>query len=340
MNEFKFRTEVQIPEYQQKISYRSGAVFMGSCFTENVGHKMADLKFPVDINPYGILYNPVSVANGIRLLLESKTFQKTDLIEHKGVWHSFFHHGRFSSPDADEALKQINERLQSSSRFLKEAEFLLITFGTAWVYRYRQTGEIVSNCHKIPDGEFVREKLSVSEIVENYRLLLADLEKVNPNLNILFTVSPIRHWKDGAVENQRSKATLLLAIEEIVKLSNEKCSYFPSYELVMDELRDYRFYAPDMLHLSEPAVDFIWSRFQDTLLDAQSRKVSELVKKIVDAARHRPIHKNSQEFRKFAENSLKQISKMEDDFPFLNLKLEKEYFIRHLQNLDGGDLKK
>jgi len=306
---------------------------MGSCFTENIGQKMTDLKYQVDINPFGILYNPVSVANGIRLLLQAKTFQQQDLIEHQGVWHSFYHHGRFSSTDAEEALKQMNDRLQFSSRFLRDAEFLLITFGTAWVYRYLKSDEIVSNCHKIPAKEFVREKLTVSEIVEIYRMLLDELWKVNPDLKIVFTLSPIRHWKDGAIENQRSKSTLLLAIEELVRLYEQNCIYFPSYEIVMDELRDYRFYATDMLHLNDVAMDFIWSRFQETMIETESRKTSLAVKKIMDAFQHRPIRKNSPEFKKFIENSLKQTLKLEKEFPYLNLKLEKEYFIRHLDVL-------
>jgi len=333
MSDFKFRTEVQVPDYKWKISYQSGALFMGSCFTENVGQKMADLKYPVDINPFGILYNPVSVANGIQLLLHPKNFQQYDLIEHKGVWHSFYHHGRFSSVDSNEALQQINDRLEFSSVFLKEAEFLLITFGTAWVYRYLKSGEIVSNCHKIPAKEFVRERLSVTEIVELYKSLLEELFRVNPKIKILFTVSPIRHWKDGAIENQRSKATLLLAIEELVTLFEEQCVYFPSYEIVMDELRDYRFYAADMLHLNQVAVDFIWERFQTHLIEAGSLKISKNVKKITDAFQHRPIKINSPEFRKFAESTLNMIRKMEKDYPYLNLKLEKEYFIRHLDVL-------
>lgn len=313
---------------------------MGSCFTENIGQKMADLKFPVDINPFGILYNPVSVASGIRILLKAEPFRPEDLVEHQGIWHSLYHHGRFSSAVATEALQEINDRIRFSADFLKKADFLLITFGTAWIYRYRKTGEIVSNCHKIPANEFVREKLTVSEIVEMYRLLLDELWKLNPDLKIIFTLSPIRHWKDGAVENQRSKSVLLLAIEKLVKLSARHCLYFPSYEIVMDELRDYRFYAADMLHLNEVAVDYIWSRFQESLTDSESRKISVEVRKIRDAFQHRPLRENALEFKKFIENSLHQALKLEKEFPYLNLKLEKEYFIRKLNNLEESQFKK
>jgi len=340
MSETKFRTVVQIPDFQWKISYQSKAVFMGSCFTENIGQKLEDLKYPVDINPFGILYNPVSVANGIRLLLQPESFLKDDLIEHKGVWHSFAHHGRFSSVNADETLQQINQRLQLSSEFLKEAKLLFITFGTAWVYRYLKTGKIVSNCHKIPAAEFDRERLSVSEIIALYQTLLNEMWQVNPNLKVVFTVSPIRHWKDGAIENQRSKSTLLLAIDALVKQFEEKCAYFPSYEIVMDELRDYRFYATDMLHTNEVAVDYIWDRFQEKLVEEESRKTSLAVKKIRAAVQHRPLNQNTTEFRKFVENSMQQIQDLENRHPYLNLKLEKEYFIRHLDNLTESGFKK
>ncbi len=313
---------------------------MGSCFTENIGQKLEDLKYPVDINPFGILYNPVSVANGIRMLLQPESLQKDDLIEHRGVWHSFAHHGRVSSVNADETLQQINQRLQLSSAFLKEAKFLFITFGTAWVYRYLKTGKIVSNCHKIPAAEFERERLSVSEIIAQYESLLNDVWQMNPHLKVIFTVSPIRHWKDGAIENQRSKSTLLLAIDALVKHFAGKCAYFPSYEIVMDELRDYRFYAADMLHLNEVALEYIWERFQEKLVDDGSRKISLAVKKIRTAALHRPLNQNTIEFRKFVENSLQQIQDLENKHPYLKLKLEKEYFIRHLEKLTESDLKK
>lgn len=333
MSDSRFQTPVQIPPFSWKISYQKRSVFMGSCFTENVGQKMEVLKYPVDINPFGILYNPVSVAKGIELLLHPGKFVKEDLVENKGVWHSFLHHGRFSAVDADEVLKNINDRLDFSSQFLKEADFLLITFGTAWVYRYLKSGEVVSNCHKIPAGEFVRERLSVDEMVKLYQKLLHELWLVNPRIKVVFTVSPIRHWKDGAIKNQRSKSALLLAIAELVTQFEEKCAYFPSYEMVMDELRDYRFYAADMLHLNEVAIDYIWERFEESLVDVESQKISAEIRKITSAVQHKPFNKKTPEFRKFIDSSLNRLLETEKKYPYLNLKLEKEYFIRHLDVL-------
>jgi len=209
MREAEFYTRVQLPEYSWKTGYRKKNCFMGSCFTENVGQRMADLNYPVDINPFGILYNPESLARSIEMLLAEQTFSAADLVECNGLWHSFFHHGKFSAPDADTVLNGINQRIASSSAELKQADFLFITFGTAWVYRHRQSQQIVSNCHKIPAREFSRERLSVNDITVRFQSLLPKLWEINPKVKVIFTVSPIRHWKDGAVENQRSKATLI-----------------------------------------------------------------------------------------------------------------------------------
>ena len=340
MGQTQFHTPVSIPEYSWKTGYRKRNMFTGSCFTENVGQRMERLKYPADINPFGILYNPVSVANGLQLLLDRKHFLKSDLLEHNGLWHSFYHHGRFSSPDPQEALQTINERIGVSADFLNTADFLFITFGTAWVYRYKKSGKVVSNCHKIPAGEFERVRLSVEQIVRIYEKMLRLLWKANPELKVIFTVSPIRHWKDGAHGNQLSKAILLLATEQIVKSFPEACAYFPSYEFVMDELRDYRFYAADMLHLSEVAVDYIWQLFEENLIDEESKKLSSKVQNIRNALEHRPINPNSEEYIRFLQKLYEKTLDLERQFPYLNLKLEKEHFIRQIEDLGLRDPKK
>jgi hypothetical protein len=307
---------------------------MGSCFTENIGQKMEMLKYPVDINPFGILYNPISVANGLRFLIQHQKFTEQDLIQHNGLWHSFFHHSRFSSPDINEALTNIDNRIKSSAEFLKNTDFLFITFGTAWVYEYKHTGQTVSNCHKIPEKEFRRFRLTPGEIVEDYRQLLSDLWKFNPEIKIVFTVSPIRHWKDGAIENQRSKAILLLAIDQLVRgFGQENCNYFPAYEIVMDELRDYRFYEEDMIHLSGPAIQHIWEKFQQVLIDEKSLKISGEVKNIVAAMNHKPFNKFTKEHLQFLKQSLQKTNKLEKKFPYLNLTFEKEFFFREIKEL-------
>jgi hypothetical protein len=327
MNVSKFQTVVEVPKYKWMTGYSHKNIFMGSCFTENIGNRMAALKYDVDINPFGILYNPVSVANGLRILLKKKEFTTVDLIHQGGLWHSFYHHGRFSFPNKEDTLNNINNRIKTSSEFLKRADFLFITYGTAWIYRYKKTGQIVSNCHKVKATEFERERLTVAEIVSEYRELFAGIREVNPSLKVIFTVSPIRHWKDGAVENQRSKAVLLLAIDELVREFGEDfCTYFPAYEIVMDELRDYRFYADDMIHISEVAVNHIWEKFQSALIDKESQQIAVQIRKVVQAANHKPLHEKTPGYKRFVQQMETEIIRLESKYENLNLSTEKEYF--------------
>ena len=327
----KFFTEVEIPDSPWKIDYQSGIMMIGSCFTENIGQRLADLKFRVDLNPFGILYNPFSVASSLRLLMQQKRFTGDDLFFDQGIWNSFYHHSRFSGVDQEQVLKNINQRMEVSGTFLKNARFLIITLGTAWVYEWKQNGQVVSNCHKIPAKEFRRFRLSSDEIVNSYFELLDELLKFNSKIKIVFTVSPIRHWKDGAIENQRSKATLLLAIDQLQRtLGNDFCCYFPSYEIVMDELRDYRYYASDMLHLSDVTVEHIYSKFNKIIISQDSKKISEDVLKIQKAVRHRPLNSASDEYRKFLLYNLHQIDRITKNFSFLNFEIEKAHFQEEL----------
>lgn len=334
MTNSKFQTIVEIPKFNWETGYSKKNIFMGSCFTENVGNKMAALKYNVDINPFGILYNPISVANGIRILLHEKEFTNSNLIEYDGLWHSFFHHGKFSFSDKNRTLETINSRIKTSAEYFKNADFLFVTFGTAWIYKYKTTGETVSNCHKIPAKQFKRVRLSVNEIVDEYQQLLAEIRKLNPALKIIFTVSPIRHWKDGAIENQRSKATLLLAIDEIIKASKVNCAYFPSYEIVMDELRDYRFYTEDMIHISDVAIKHIWEKFESALISEESRKISKEVVKITAAANHRPFNKFTKEHLSFLQKQLLKLEQLEQKYPFVNLEAEKQKFVNQINEVE------
>jgi hypothetical protein len=338
MEKTKFHTRVEIPGFGTKTGYSQKNLFMGSCFTENIGYKMAELKFDVRVNPFGIVYNPASVAGGLRILLEKRQFREEDLTEHDGLWHSFSHHGKFSGTDATQTLDRINAEIGQAANYLKTADFLFITFGTAWVYHYKKTGAAVSNCHKIPAPEFERFRLTPAEIVLEYHEILSEILKINPSIRIIFTVSPIRHWKDGAIENQRSKATLILAIDEIIRnFRNENLHYFPAYEIVMDELRDYRFYAGDMLHLSDVAVDHIWEIFQETFIDDASRKTIPRIENVVKAASHKPFNKNTTAYLQFLDNSLKQIRELETQFPNLNFELEKKHFFTETNEFEKNN---
>ena len=329
-----FFTEIQIPEFPWKMDYQKRMMFFGSCFSENIGQKLLDLKFDVDVNPFGILYNPVSIANSLQILMENRDFNENDLFRDQGLWNSFYHHSRFSDVDPKAALEKINDRIALSREFLKKADYLLITFGTSWVYELKETGKVVTNCHRVPAVQFKRFRLDVPEITEVYRELLIEIWRFNPNLKLVFTVSPIRHWKDGAVENQVSKAVLILAIDHLLNgIENKKMVYFPSYELMMDELRDYRFYAEDMLHLSTAATGYIFDRFARVMIENQSMEIAKKVVKIRKAMLHRPVNSASKEYEKFLLYNLEEINKLTINFPYLNFTNEKKLLEQDLAGI-------
>ncbi len=322
-----FRTVVPIDFIYNKVSYDKKSVMLGSCFAENMGERLQKAKFSVDLNPFGILYNPLSVEKAVSSLLEHKQFMGEDLVQHDGRWHSFMHHSRFSAIEQANCLDAINARIETSSKWLIEADFLFITFGTSWVYELKETGEVVSNCHKLPSSHFTRRRLSVDEIVEKYTLLIKKLQKVNPNLQIVFTVSPIRHWKDGAHENAVSKSTLLLAIDALEKQFNN-VKYFPSYELMMDDLRDYRFYTEDMLHPNKVAVDYIWERFSETFFTDETKRIAKEMEKLMRALAHRPFNTEGEEYRSFCKKQLDKIAGFEKQYPEIDFQEEKKNFLK------------
>lgn len=259
------------------IDYATGIVCLGSCFSDEIGRRLQEGDFHIELNPFGTLYNPASIASALRRIMYDREIGMEDLVEHEGLWHSWHHHGSFSRATAEECLEACNCRIHQAHEALKQASLLMITFGSAWIYE--REGQVVANCHKLPQENFVRRKMSVEDIVSLWRPLLKELYSFHPHLSTLFTVSPIRHIGDGLHGNQLSKSTLLLAIDELVdselppakrKKKGAKVEepdhpvtvYFPAYEIVVDELRDYRFYEADMVHPSTLAVDVVWDRFQ------------------------------------------------------------------------------
>lgn len=317
-------TRILLPKARFSFSYEDRVVMMGSCFAENIGRKLEENKFSVDINPFGTLYNPASVAEGLRMLLRPERFTSGDLFRHEGVYHSFTHHSRFSAPSEEECLDHINSRLSQSSDFLRKATRLVITLGTAFVYRLKSDGRIVSNCHKLPEKMFDRQLLSVGEIVAEWKGLLLSLWEQNPELKILFTVSPIRHWKDGAHGNQLSKATLLLAIDALQKEFPEHTAYFPAYEIMMDELREYRFYADDMLHPSTTAIEYIWERFTGSMLSPDSLSILKEWKDIQKAINHKPFQPESEAYKRFISQTLLKMERLNEKFPYFDMTNEVE----------------
>ncbi|WP_170111413.1 GSCFA domain-containing protein [Mangrovibacterium marinum] len=331
----RYFTDVELENYAWKIGYKDKILFMGSCFTENIGEIMAGLKFQTLINPFGILYNPLSIAASLRRLMDPKPYCKADLFEHNGVWGSFDFHSRYSASSADEALAAMNEQLQLGHDFLKEADYLILTWGTSWVYERKEAAGPVANCHKFPASDFHRYRLSQEQIVGEFTELLTCLQKFNPKLKFLSTVSPIRHLKDTAHGNQLSKSTLLLALDQLAAaFGKQHFNYFPSYEIVMDELRDYRFYAPDLVHLSPVAVEHIWGKFSDVLLSQEAHRLMVQIGKLRKAVAHRPFRKDIPGYVKFLTQHIDKINQLIINFPSLNLDREKEYFQQELNGCE------
>jgi hypothetical protein len=323
-----FRTAFVIPNSEKKINYQSPIMLIGSCFSEYVGNKLSDSKLMVDNNPFGIVYNPLSVKSGLMRLIDSRPYSKEELFNHEGVWGSFDHHSRFSDLDPESTLLKINDRLTASSVFIRKANFLFLTFGTAYVYNLKSSGKIVSNCHKFESSEFIRTRLNVEQIVTEYDLLIHQLNRINPNLEIVFTVSPIRHWKDGAHENQLSKSILLLAIDHICT-SHKNTLYFPSYELIMDDLRDYRFYEEDMLHPNKIAINYIWSRFRECFLENDVISIMKEVEKVILATRHKPFNPKAESFQAFVHQQLDKIRYLKNQYS-ISFDEEEKQFLQYL----------
>ena len=277
----KLVTPVEITHAKLQIGYDTPVLLLGSCFTDEIGKRLQAAGFDVLCNPFGTLYNPLSITSCLERAMSGRGMQEEDMVQHEGVWHSWLHHSRFSHPDRETCMAHCNEAIAQTHEFLQRSPLLMVTFGTAWVF-YRQ-GRVVANCHKLPSQQFVRRRLSVQDIMEAWQPVLDRWSG-----NSLFTVSPIRHMADGAHGNQLSKATLLLAVESLMQDNPQVC-YFDSYELLLDELRDYRFYARDMCHPSELAVDIIWERFQQTYMTEDIRRRLLEEEKAYRRSQHRAI---------------------------------------------------
>jgi hypothetical protein len=319
-----FRTTFSIPLGNVSLCYNDRIMLCGSCFVENIGKKLENACFNVLINPFGILFNPYSLAKSIENIIDNKQITDEELIFHHGLYHSFSHHSCFSHPEQNICIEQINHATAHAHQFLKEANFLIITLGTAWIYRHQRSGKIVSSCHKIPQQEFEKELLPVEQITEMLSAMMRQLFEFNPNIHILLTISPVRHIKDGFVENQQSKASLILSAKQLTEQYNN-CSYFPVYELFMDDMRDYRFYASDMLHPSETAIQYVWERFCETFLNQETELILAEAEKLYAASQHRPFHATSTEYQNFCRLHQEKAQQLALRFPNAGFsRLEKE----------------
>ena len=321
----QFRTLVHInPKQYPTLSYTNKLMSLGSCFSTHIGNKLKSGKFSCIVNPYGVLYNPASIAKALYEIDRGRLYTEEDLFYFNEQWHSWMHHGSFSSSNKDEALEQINKSLVEAHEKLKDLDVLFLTFGTAWLYELSEEEAIVSNCHKMPNTLFERKKMSVASIVKLYRDLLDYLLKSNPNLKVVFSVSPIRHIRDGMAANQLSKATLLLAIDELVNSYPNSVFYFPAYEIVLDELRDYRFYADDMVHPSNIAVEYIWERFREAFFSADVLRILSECEKIENSLNHRPSDPNALSYHSFLEDLIIKMEEMSINNPKLDFRKEIE----------------
>ena len=328
----QFVTTIDIPKSKIRVSHSKGLVMMGSCFADNIGRFMQEAKFNVLVNPFGTLYNPLSIAWNINRAMNGAPF--TDMAgevfqDEEGTWHSWMHHSDFSAPSKNELIERMNRATDKTREALLKAGTLIITFGTAVIYSLKADGRLVANCHKQKDSLFCRRRLALEEITDTWIPILRKLHVQNPNLQVIFTVSPIRHQRDGFHVNQVSKATLLLATDQIIGRcrQDDTCpttEYFPSYEIMMDELRDYRFYADDMIHPSPIAVSHIWERFTEVHFNKETESLINQCGKVSKALNHRPSQPDSPVYKTFIADTLRQIQMLINNHPYINMDKEIE----------------
>lgn len=314
----QFRTKIPILDSDHPIDYNSRIVSLGSCFAVNIAKKLDYFKFQNTCNPFGILFHPQAIEKLIDFAVSGKLFTEKDVFFHNERWHSFDAHSDLSNSNKDEIIANLNAIVTATKLHLQAASHIIITYGTSWVYRNIATNQIVANCHKVPQKQFAKEILSVAIIENSIQNTIDLIEKINPKANIIFTVSPVRHLKDGFVENQLSKAHLITGIHKVLKsaiCNLQSAIYFPSYEIMMDELRDYRFYAEDMIHPNPVAIDYIWQRFSETYISAESHSVMKEIETIQKGLQHRPFNSNSESHQQFLSKLQDKMVKIQKQFP-------------------------
>ena len=323
-----YRTIVAPKDYDFEISHQSNLLLIGSCFSENIGNKMMSGKLNTMVNPFGILFNPISIVNTLNDIIDEKEFAEKDLHFKNGLYHSFSHHSSFSSLNSEEVLIRINQSRVRATLFLKKTDVIIITLGSSWAYRYNDTGEFVANCHKVPNKKFTKELLEVDFIVEKFQGVIDKLQAINSNLKVIFTVSPVRHWKDGAEENTLSKSILNVAIHLLAR--SKAVYYFPAYEMVIDDLRDYRFYNEDMLHPNNVAIDYVWNGFGNAFFSEETLTLNKVIGKIAAAIKHRPFNSSTSEHQRFLKIQLKNIADLKKKNATINFDKEIGFFKNQL----------
>ena len=318
----QFTTKVPIPKSNHPIDYNSKMLSLGSCFAVNIADKFNYYKFKNTVNPFGILFHPVAIYEIIRRAIQQELFTENDIFYHNERWHCFDAHSDLSDVNKENLLQNLNHNLLELKLQIESASHILITYGTAWIYRERSTQKIVANCHKVSQSQFEKELLSATAIQQTIQNTNALIQTVNPNVSIVFTVSPVRHLKDGFIENQQSKANLIIGIHQTIKqypspYALHPSTYFPSYEIMMDELRDYRFYAEDMMHPNQTAIDYIWERFVATSIGDESLTIMNEVESIQKALSHKPFHPESESHQKFLQQLNLRVTQLQGKVPHL-----------------------
>jgi len=313
-----FTTKITIQKYNHPITYDSKIMLLGSCFAESMGNKFEYFKFQNTTNPFGIIFNPVSLAKLIERSAQKEYFTEEDIFFHNDLWQCYEVHSELSHPDKAIFLSNLNSIVELTHRQIGSLTHCIITLGTSWVYRNIETNEIVANCHKVPQKQFIKELLSPEIIAQSIESILFNISVVNPNCNFIFTVSPVRHIKDGFAENTLSKAHLIVALHNAISNNPSNSNYFPSYEIVMDELRDYRFYAEDLLHPNQTAIDYIWIQFFENYISESEFGLMNEICEVQKALQHRPFNPNSESHQKFLADLKTKMTTLEKKLPFIS----------------------
>ncbi|PXY38789.1 GSCFA domain-containing protein [Flavobacterium cheongpyeongense] len=311
----QFRTQIPISKSNSPIDYNSKIFSIGSCFAENMASKFDYFKFQNVTNPFGIIFNPFSIEKLFRRVCEQQQFTEKDVFFYNERWHCFEVHSDLSNSDREELLETLNKISTEAYKGLKETTHIIITYGTSWVYRNMRSDEIVANCHKVPQKQFSKELLQVEVIQKKIQNTIELIQNLNPKINFIFTVSPVRHIKDGFTENQLSKSHLFTALHKTINYQSTPLNYFPSYEIMMDELRDYRFYAEDMLHPNQIAIDYIWKLFSESYISETSFSTMKEVDEIQKSLRHRSFNPESEQHQKFLEKLQQKINTLSQKLP-------------------------
>ena len=313
-----FRTEIKIEAERPPIMHYDSVMLLGSCFSNNVGAMLRDAMFDVVINPFGTIYNPFSIGNAVERLVFNRPVTTDDLFEVNGVWSCFDFHTLASNEVKSDAIAYMNSQISDAHRAFARAATLIITLGTAIVYEYVSTGKVVNNCHRLPSSCFNRRFTSVDEITEELNRIVALLHNFNPELRIIFTISPVRHVADGMEQNLLSKSVLRVAVDSVIKQYPQKCQYFPAYEIMVDDLRDYRFYGADMVHPSDVAIDYIWQMFKARYFDQSTMIAVEKSERLTKRLAHRPMTENYDMISKFNRQTVEAIRRHQSEYPYLS----------------------